>query len=651
MGAFVVRPMQLSFFQSQVGVLKRVQGAFVCSLPNLLAFLRPFLFVSMTLLQLAAIEARAANIQLNWNRNSEPSVVGYRVKIGTVSHSYRDISDVGNNLSFSFTGAVAGQSYFFVIVAYTAEGLESDPSGEAQVNVPGPTPPNDPGPDTDGDGTPDSSDLDDDNDGLTDADEAVWHTNSLIADTDGDGISDGEEVRNGSDPLAREADPSSTMCGEWNGFLGGMWNIAEMINLSNRVLNATVVLYNQLGQAVNERHYALAPGQQYDALVHDFSGRVLNSYGNVCISYNGAPGELDGRMVYYKLGSITSRKLGEEYDFALAMPFSGGKKGSQFVLFDTFQRSANAKDAANAVANWIQVSNLGAAPSSGVLRFYASTGALLGEDALNLAPGQRLDVPAHRFGAGHIGVVEWSPTDNSQPFLVRNMHYLYDNPYGWDSFSGAFQQEGTAASGENLVVPLDTEGKETLLQVTNTLSNSVNATVSVINSVGTVLLAPANIVLGPKATWVASLRTQIPNQKAYALIKGALPNSLVGGVIQYSLNAQKNVGYMYLVPAQPSGGVVLRGSYNTFLSQRSELWITNTSAGTQLASVQVVRSDGFSPMAPLQLILPPHGMYMLPISDHDAYGVITLQGQINDSLVAWVQRVRTDYVMPTPVRE
>ena len=37
-------------------------------------------------------------------------------------------------------------------------------------------------------------DLDSDNDGLTDADERVRHTNPCAADTDGDGISDGLEV-------------------------------------------------------------------------------------------------------------------------------------------------------------------------------------------------------------------------------------------------------------------------------------------------------------------------------------------------------------------------------------------------------------------------------------------------------------------------
>jgi hypothetical protein len=44
-----------------------------------------------------------------------------------------------------------------------------------------------------------------DGDGLTDADEAVLGTDSLLADTDGDGFGDGAEVAVGTDPL----DPNS----------------------------------------------------------------------------------------------------------------------------------------------------------------------------------------------------------------------------------------------------------------------------------------------------------------------------------------------------------------------------------------------------------------------------------------------------------
>jgi hypothetical protein len=55
--------------------------------------------------------------------------------------------------------------------------------------------------DSDGDGTGNNADLDDDNDGLADVDEAAHGTNPLVADTDGDGMSDGDELVAGTNPV------------------------------------------------------------------------------------------------------------------------------------------------------------------------------------------------------------------------------------------------------------------------------------------------------------------------------------------------------------------------------------------------------------------------------------------------------------------
>lgn len=55
--------------------------------------------------------------------------------------------------------------------------------------------------DTDGDGEGDACDSDDDNDGLTDEEEAAIGTDPLNPDSDGDGISDGDEVDAGTNPL------------------------------------------------------------------------------------------------------------------------------------------------------------------------------------------------------------------------------------------------------------------------------------------------------------------------------------------------------------------------------------------------------------------------------------------------------------------
>lgn len=61
--------------------------------------------------------------------------------------------------------------------------------------------------DTDSDGTGDACDTDDDNDGLSDAQEQILGTNSLVVDTDGDGLGDGVEVNTtGTDPLLLDTD-------------------------------------------------------------------------------------------------------------------------------------------------------------------------------------------------------------------------------------------------------------------------------------------------------------------------------------------------------------------------------------------------------------------------------------------------------------
>lgn len=62
--------------------------------------------------------------------------------------------------------------------------------------------------DTDGDTQGDACDTDDDEDGLTDTEEAALGTDPLLADTDGDGFSDGVELDAGSDPLDANDTPA-----------------------------------------------------------------------------------------------------------------------------------------------------------------------------------------------------------------------------------------------------------------------------------------------------------------------------------------------------------------------------------------------------------------------------------------------------------
>ncbi|MFT6233445.1 MAG: hypothetical protein ACJAZO_003965 [Myxococcota bacterium] len=61
-------------------------------------------------------------------------------------------------------------------------------------------------PDFDDDGDPDVTDPDDDNDGVTDEDEATNGTNPMDTDTDDDGVPDGVEVANNSDGTLPDTD-------------------------------------------------------------------------------------------------------------------------------------------------------------------------------------------------------------------------------------------------------------------------------------------------------------------------------------------------------------------------------------------------------------------------------------------------------------
>jgi hypothetical protein len=61
--------------------------------------------------------------------------------------------------------------------------------------------------DTDGDGAGDACDTDDDNDGLSDADElTIYFTDPLLSDSDGDNVLDGVEVTNGTNPNNTDTD-------------------------------------------------------------------------------------------------------------------------------------------------------------------------------------------------------------------------------------------------------------------------------------------------------------------------------------------------------------------------------------------------------------------------------------------------------------
>ena len=97
--------------------------------------LREWVIAFAVFLGFAQAVNQAAGVTLQWDRNAETEVVGY--KVYSVSLGATNMVSVGTN-SASLSALTVGQSYRFYVTAYTADGIESDPSNEVVYSVPAP---------------------------------------------------------------------------------------------------------------------------------------------------------------------------------------------------------------------------------------------------------------------------------------------------------------------------------------------------------------------------------------------------------------------------------------------------------------------------------------------------------------------------------
>jgi hypothetical protein len=67
-------------------------------------------------------EGPGASKTLSWTAVSEPSVLGYKLYWGTMSHAYDSNVDVGQNVSYTLSGLQPGTTYFFAVSAYNSGG-------------------------------------------------------------------------------------------------------------------------------------------------------------------------------------------------------------------------------------------------------------------------------------------------------------------------------------------------------------------------------------------------------------------------------------------------------------------------------------------------------------------------------------------------
>jgi len=100
---------------------------------------RNLVFFSVLLVALLiSVWARAEQVTLAWDANTEPDLAGYKVHYGTASGSYTTSVDVHKVIPSIVTGLTAGQTYYFVVTAYNASNNESGYSNQVSYSVPAP---------------------------------------------------------------------------------------------------------------------------------------------------------------------------------------------------------------------------------------------------------------------------------------------------------------------------------------------------------------------------------------------------------------------------------------------------------------------------------------------------------------------------------
>jgi len=71
----------------------------------------------LTILLVGVTPAHGGTLTVAWDPSPDPTVMGYRVYVGTTSGAYTEIYDVGNVTTFSYNTA-EGTTYYFTVAAY-----------------------------------------------------------------------------------------------------------------------------------------------------------------------------------------------------------------------------------------------------------------------------------------------------------------------------------------------------------------------------------------------------------------------------------------------------------------------------------------------------------------------------------------------------
>lgn len=91
----------------------------------------------LTIVLVGVTPAHGGTLTVAWDPSPDPTVMGYRVYVGTTSGAYSEIYDVGNVTTFVYNAA-EGTTYYFTVAAYAPGPVVGPRSSEVAASSGGP---------------------------------------------------------------------------------------------------------------------------------------------------------------------------------------------------------------------------------------------------------------------------------------------------------------------------------------------------------------------------------------------------------------------------------------------------------------------------------------------------------------------------------
>jgi hypothetical protein len=448
----------------------------------------------------------------------------------------------------------------------------------------------------------------------------------------------------------------------WNSF-ADLTNILELANLNDETVRLRVALRDSGGEIVNSVDLQLAPKEQRDLILNEFSALTVPAYGVVeVISTAG----VSGAVTYYRSTPASSRLRAGfdtgDFDFAFQIPLTAPSYTAKPFLFNSMQPSFRMADGSVPVFNWLTLVNL--APSTKQFRVETR---LEGESTsvskvVELPEFGRIDLDGGHGGESRFtrGVHKVSAIEEGTPYIA--LLTRYGGTADPNRFAYAFP-----AFGVNPVSIVSTGGGAvTWLEVANDGDSEISVKARALDVGGneifleTLEFAPnenrhflINDWIGNNAT--ASLR----------LVKRSGEGDLHAQAVSYfysPVNGSIETAYLN---SSPSIAAPLRHfSYNLYLGMSNWLRVSNTDLQERNFQLSTIApSDSGDPLSSLSITTPPSGIVELDIhnasrfgTSPNTYGLVELDFQLNYATPVDLIRVkptesgRFDFIMETSLR-